>query len=260
MPYLSIWFLAIWLLAGIDQFCSCRARFSAVSIQAVDNRENIAGSTLDLARCLLVFTGVTALVAFVRVYDMPAESFLVPALWGFAALIPVRGKGAPPPVLGLTGPRLRTGMRLFILTSVVVFPLYGGLYYLYVHQGPSAPPVPVPSGLTVLHWAVYNYMIVAFVEELFFRGYLQGCLEVHNARYFKDARYVFWFPVVFTAFLFALAHTAVDLDPARMVVFFPGLLFGWLRAKTGGILAPVLSHGTANMVQMLLIGSVIGHI
>jgi membrane protease YdiL (CAAX protease family) len=47
-----------------------------------------------------------------------------------------------------------------------------------------------------------------------------------------------------------------DLDLLRMAVFFPGFLYGWLRAKKGSLLAPILSHGTTNLVSMMHIGSV----
>jgi membrane protease YdiL (CAAX protease family) len=134
--------------------------------------------------------------------------------------------------------------------------MYCVLFYLSLRMGLPAPADPVSPGITVLRWTVYNFTIVAFVEELFFRGYLQERLKEQARSYFSGPRSQFWSPVVVTAALFALAHAVVDMDPARLAVFFPGFLFGWLRAKTGGILAPVLSHGTANMLSMLLIRSV----
>ncbi|MDT8366604.1 MAG: CPBP family glutamic-type intramembrane protease [bacterium] len=73
---------------------------------------------------------------------------------------------------------------------------------------------------------------------------------------YSGVRTAFWLPIVVTVLLFSLAHVAVDLDPARLAVFFPGLLFGWLRAKTGTLLAPILSHGSANLLSMLLINTV----
>jgi membrane protease YdiL (CAAX protease family) len=40
--------------------------------------------------------------------------------------------------------------------------------------------------------------------------------------------------------------------PARLAVFFPALLFGWLRARTGGIGASVCFHAICNVYSQLL--------
>jgi membrane protease YdiL (CAAX protease family) len=38
----------------------------------------------------------------------------------------------------------------------------------------------------------------------------------------------------------------------RLAVFFPALLFGWLRARTRGIGAPVLFHALCNILASTL--------
>ena len=40
--------------------------------------------------------------------------------------------------------------------------------------------------------------------------------------------------------------------PARLAVFFPSLVFGWLRAKTGGIGAPLAFHAFCNVFSEIL--------
>ena len=40
--------------------------------------------------------------------------------------------------------------------------------------------------------------------------------------------------------------------PARLAVFFPALLFGWLRARTGGIGASVVFHALCNLFSATL--------
>jgi len=53
--------------------------------------------------------------------------------------------------------------------------------------------------------------------------------------------------VVWTSALFALGHLATEPNPARLAVFFPALVFAWLRLKTGGIGAGVLFHVLCNV-------------
>jgi uncharacterized protein len=60
-----------------------------------------------------------------------------------------------------------------------------------------------------------------------------------------------------TQALFALGHLVV-LQPWRVATFFPGLLFGWLRARTGSVAAPVLVHALANLFIKTLEASFYG--
>ena len=52
--------------------------------------------------------------------------------------------------------------------------------------------------------------------------------------------------------LFAITHVVFEPDPFsavaayRLLTFFPGVLFGALRAMTGSVLAPALFHAICN--------------
>ena len=41
---------------------------------------------------------------------------------------------------------------------------------------------------------------------------------------------------------------AVIPNPQRLAVFFPALLFGWMRARTGSIAAGALYHALCNVL------------
>jgi membrane protease YdiL (CAAX protease family) len=55
-----------------------------------------------------------------------------------------------------------------------------------------------------------------------------------------------------TAAIFAVGHLATVQLPARLAVFFPALIFGWLRSKTGGIGASVGFHAFCNVYSQAL--------
>ena len=55
-----------------------------------------------------------------------------------------------------------------------------------------------------------------------------------------------------TSVLFAIGHIATIREPARLAVFFPSLVFGWLRARTGGIGAGLTFHAMCNVYSELL--------
>ena len=51
-----------------------------------------------------------------------------------------------------------------------------------------------------------------------------------------------------TSALFAIGHIVTIPHPARLAVFFPSLLFGWMRRATGGIAAPIAFHAACNLL------------
>jgi CAAX protease family protein len=95
--------------------------------------------------------------------------------------------------------------------------------------------------------AATGLIVVAIPEELFFRGYLMERLEQvwPPGRSVLGAK-VGWALVVSSA-LFAISHVAVIPNPLRLAVFFPALLFGWMRARTGSIAAAAVFHTLCNL-------------
>ena len=49
----------------------------------------------------------------------------------------------------------------------------------------------------------------------------------------------------------------MTLQPWRLATFFPGLLFGWLRARTGNVVAPAVAHALSNLLLVVLDASLI---
>jgi len=64
--------------------------------------------------------------------------------------------------------------------------------------------------------------------------------------------------IVVTAALFALGHFVVDFRPMRLGVFFPAILFGWIKERTGTISAPILFHALSNVFMATLEKSYFG--
>jgi len=102
--------------------------------------------------------------------------------------------------------------------------------------------------------AITHLLVVAGPEELFFRGYLMGRLDdLFGARGRFRLLGAEVGPALFVqAALFALGHYAVDLAPAKLAVFFPALAFGWLKARRGTIVAPILFHAASNIFMDFL--------
>jgi hypothetical protein len=219
-------------------------------------RNNTRGSFKDITEILLVFLIITTAVSLIQRGEVIGRSIFVPAVWALGALVPVLRGEPTSPLLGLSRSRLAPGLKYYILSTIVIFPLLAGGFFLYRQLGLPHPAPIVHYGKSLTEWILYQFFVVAVFEELFFRGYLQEQTEKIASAVFSGRMWIFWLPIVSSAFLFGVAHVAVELKVAGFLAFFPGLLFAWLRARTGFLLAPILSHGSANVFSMLLLKSV----
>ncbi len=95
-------------------------------------------------------------------------------------------------------------------------------------------------------------LVIALPEEAFFRGYLQTALDEVWPPRWRLLGVEVGPSLIVTSAIFAVGHVLTDPHPARLAVFFPSLLFGWLRARTGGIGTSVLFHAMCNLFVSVL--------
>lgn len=126
-----------------------------------------------------------------------------------------------------------------------------------IQVGRSGDVLEKPDGLKPgLSWILWMLLIhlvlIAFPEELFYRGYVQTRLqELWPARWsFLGGKW--GWAVIVTSVIFALGHLVTIPNPARLAVFFPSLLFGWVRNRTDSIYPAVVLHALANVFQAML--------
>ena len=94
---------------------------------------------------------------------------------------------------------------------------------------------------------IHTLVFVAFMEEFFFRGYLLSRLNDAFGRPIRIAGVDVGAGLFLSAACFGLLHplTSIDALPWPWAVWtgVGGLLFGYLREKTGSIVAPTVAHG-----------------
>ena len=164
------------------------------------------------------------------------------------------------------------GAGIAILVAAVTFPPFAATFWAYAELAPQLPgpiaralapywlpPNPafrLPSGFAMR--VLVQLLVVALPEEMLYRGWVQTSWA-HTAPsrkiHFLGADLGAGF--VWTQILFAAGHLVV-LQPWRLATFFPGLLFGWLRERTGGLAAPVVYHALSNLFIMVLEASFYG--
>lgn len=159
------------------------------------------------------------------------------------------------------------GAGVALATCAVLFPLFLAAFWgfaevlprlpawasgaLAPYRAAPAPALRLPEAFPLL--VAVQVLVVALPEELFYRGWMQGRwaasdpgrgVEVLGARLGAG--------FLRTQALFALGHLAAGPQPWRLGTFLPGLVFGWLRARTGDVAAPVLVHALSNLFLRIL--------
>ncbi|HEY2749153.1 MAG TPA: type II CAAX endopeptidase family protein [Polyangia bacterium] len=165
---------------------------------------------------------------------------------------------------GFTTRPLGLNLAIAGLAIAIVLPLFVGGFVLATRLACAHLPSWVPgSCVRVLHptWrlprdfamnAAGQLVVIALPEELLFRGYIQGRLEEAwppTANLLGARVGVAW---VVTAALFGLGHFLVTFEPQMLTRFFPGLVFGWMFARTRSILPSTIFHAACNLIMAVL--------
>ena len=83
-------------------------------------------------------------------------------------------------------------------------------------------------------------IVTPIAEELFFRGYV---LDAINRKHGD------WTAIIWSAILFGLVH----VDPFTMgQVFIGGIIYGWIRMRTGSLLPSIACHMMWNMLALVV--------
>jgi hypothetical protein len=173
---------------------------------------------------------------------------------------------------GLTLQPVKTNAAVLLAAVGIVFPLFFAAFFVFYgavcaplsHGLPSmlarlcpggwlgwtGGHLRLPQGFLLL--AANQLLVVALPEEVFFRGYLLQRLESRWPPHVRVAGAQVGWALVASAVLFALGHVLVDFNPQRLAVFFPALIFGWMRARTGSLAAGAAFHALCNLFADVL--------
>jgi membrane protease YdiL (CAAX protease family) len=108
---------------------------------------------------------------------------------------------------------------------------------------------------------VFQFYFAGFGEEILFRGYFQSRLNQDFGRPWMIKGVSFGPGLLITSALFGVLHTLNPFNPFigafgldllwGTTSFFGGLLFGFLREKTGTVLSASLGHGLLDLGQVI---------
>lgn len=152
-------------------------------------------------------------------------------------------------VLGLSGStpvRLLMAVIIGIPAAFVFTGMNNGFIYLLSRMDIMLPSSKLPE-LTVYQGPVsfalvlmVSVLLPGIIEELMFRGVMQGSMEMEGGRVSV---------IILQAFAFSIFHA----DPLFILSpFLAGLLLGYLRQKTGSIFPGILAHISLNMTMLVM--------
>lgn len=165
----------------------------------------------------------------------------------------------------------RKGAALGLGTSLAVLPIFVVGFFGFVELLKDLPPflagllAPYPRDAVFtlrlpdrfLAHVLDQFLVVALPEELFYRGFMQSRLRDAwpQGRVLWGVRLgrAFWV----TQGLFAIGHLA-EPYPWRLGVFFPSILFGALKERSGTILPSTVFHALSNLTVLVLEASFFG--
>ena len=169
----------------------------------------------------------------------------------YVPLLLIGHRGVTSRSLGLRRDRIASDLKWAGALMLITLIPYGlGHHFWQTIVGHRAFAFQWPDSL--LSTIFMHLFVVAVAEEMFFRGYLQERFEQLWPPQRRLLGAPFGLAVVMASAVFALAHFVGEYQPDRLGPFFPALVFGWLRARTGSILSPILYHAFCNIFANIL--------
>jgi membrane protease YdiL (CAAX protease family) len=159
------------------------------------------------------------------------------------------GPLSAPAVLRAAGTALAWALAM---TALVAVPFYFGWRAWWAHASPRLGFALYVRPFDAANEVVGQLFVIALPEEAFYRGYLQSRLDDVWPPRWRVLGATVGPGLLAASVIFALGHVATIPMATRLAVFFPSLLFGWLRARTGGIGASACFHMLCNVYSQAL--------
>jgi membrane protease YdiL (CAAX protease family) len=193
---------------------------------------------------------------------------LAVAAFLYAPIKPLERRAQDPHDAGWRFDRAGSDVAWALLACAVILPPFTLGFWWFVRELPRLPPhvasllapyvgsahplrFRLGPGAFDLVGRVAGNAAVAFSEEFFYRGYVTLRLEERWPPSTRMLGAPLGRAALVAAALFAAGHL-LEPAPWRLAVFFPALVFAWLRARTGTVLGAAICHFIFNVWLLLL--------
>ncbi len=209
--------------------------------------------------CVLVCIGLFALVAVLQAVPNAGRfgrmaHALLPVVWIGVPWLLLHGRHESFQASGLHLNDLARSLWTGIIVSLLVLVPYFLLFAFWFGRPAESGSGDVAIGRW-LNMSLYQFVAIAFPEEFFFRGYLHSRLNQIFGTPLRLLGASVGAGLVITAGVFMLFHLLLSVNLWNVGIFFPALIFGWLRDRTGSIAAPTLFHALSNIALFTIQGN-----
>ncbi len=191
-----------------------------------------------------------------------ALSPLIILLFALTFFPVVATSGFPGRFFGLQLDNWRPALRLSVRVSVMFLMAFLAMKWLLISTSPSFAGVELIGGADVevggkpahynsWYWAALAvYLLLTPMQEFVARSGIQAPLYafLHGSEAKRR-----WFSILASNMVFAAGHAHISLAFA-IAAFLPGILWGWLFAKTNSLLAATVSHVIVGGTGLFLFG------
>lgn len=146
-------------------------------------------------------------------------------------------------------PQIKQSLKWFLIWTVIIYalaiPVNHFYQKLFLGVGYHTPQANLGIWLTIMARQIF---VIGLCEEFFFRGYLQENISRIFPSQTKLFGAKFGFATLLTCVIFTISHSLIlGFVAWHLLIFFPALVFAWLKEKTGTIWASVLFHAISNV-------------
>ncbi|MBL90989.1 MAG: hypothetical protein CMH56_04155 [Myxococcales bacterium] len=149
-------------------------------------------------------------------------------------------------------PFLRDFKRALFFMGITFPPFAVGHHYFQLYMAKQEMVFELQMPPDFLAFIVFQILLVALPEELFYRGFMLGAL----LRWWPNERTICGIPVgkavLVSSIYFALAHFVGEYNILRLGPFFPAFLFAYLRMRGASIFGAITFHACSNIFSQIL--------
>lgn len=226
---------------------------------------NAVGHIVVATLCLLSFYTLT--LSFLPKFKNLAHAnfVLTPVIilmFGLCFVPIIATSGFPLKFFGLRFDNWRPALLLSLRASLLFLAVFVAAKWVLISTSPSLYGVPLidradvevgghPAPMTEWYWlALVLYLMLTPMQEFVARSGLQAPLYafLHGSEAKRR-----WVSILASNLVFAAAHAHISLAFA-LAAFLPGMLWGWIFARTNSLLAATFSHIMVGGMGMFLFG------
>ncbi len=132
---------------------------------------------------------------------------------------------------------LMLGIVAFVVNVIIGYLLYFAFELDYIGSATKL----ASSNIFFIFFVI---LVAPFLEEVFFRGHLQSRISNYFSSDIKG--------IVVTNVIWCSMHMISGIQ-APILLFIPGLIFGWLQFRTNSVWASIIPHTVMNILVTILL-------